>query len=251
MRGFQSWLTSFKPWRDLEIGVAPNQLFVWAIQNSSQGTFFAAPLADARTRVAKITDFILQKGSQFFATNSIARFRRSQTSGGLEWKGVPYVDPFLKSVSTNDGEFVLGGVFEPAATGLSPVPAELLQQIYAVPNLVFYDWEMTGERSDHWIYMGQFVRYAAYIPQMEPELAGQHWLKTASLTLRNCITALTLGTNNQISFSRKSTVGFTAIELHLLADWLDTPDFPRGLHSLSPPGPTVDPAAPETNKPQK
>jgi len=254
MRGFQSWLTSFKPWRDLEIGAAPNQLFVWALENSfPAGTFFATPQADAQSRVAKLTDLILQKGSQFFATNPIAKFERSQTSNGLEWKGIPYVVPFLNFVSTNGGEFVLGGVFAPAA-GSSPAPGELLQQISGATNLVFYDWELTGLRSDQWIYMGQFVRYAAYIPQMEPEFASQHWLKTVSLTLGNCVTAITLGTPNQISFVRKSTVGFTAIELHLLADWLDAPNFPRGLHSFIPVPRDLPPTAaekPEQNKSPK
>ena len=233
IRGFQSWLTSFRPWRDLQIGTAPNQLFVWALQSVYQGTFFAAPQADAEARVSKLTDLILQKGEQVFATNPIIKLERSKTYNGLEWTGVPYVVPFLKAASTNGDEFVFGGVFTPAA-GSTPPPPELLQQFSGLTNLISYDWELTGPRSDQWIYMGQFLRYAAYIPQMEPELAGQHWLKTASLALGNCVTAITLDTRGQLSFVRKSAVGFTAIELHLLADWLDAPDFPFGLHSSLP-----------------
>jgi hypothetical protein len=39
----------------------------------------------------------------------------------------------------------------------------------------------------------------------------------------------------QLSFARQSTVGFTALELHLLGDWLESPDFPRGLHTFRAP----------------
>jgi hypothetical protein len=40
----------------------------------------------------------------------------------------------------------------------------------------------------------------------------------------------------QLDFTRQSTVGFNALELHLLADWLESPQFPHGLHTfLAPP----------------
>jgi len=38
-----------------------------------------------------------------------------------------------------------------------------------------------------------------------------------------------------LTFARKSTLGFTALELHLLADWLESPRFPHGLHTFPAP----------------
>jgi hypothetical protein len=38
--------------------------------------------------------------------------------------------------------------------------------------------------------------------------------------------------SGRLVFTRTSTVGFTALELHLLADWMESPQFPRGLHTL-------------------
>ena len=51
------------------------------------------------------------------------------------------------------------------------------------------------------------------------------------LRLGNATTSLSLTASNQITLERRSTAGFTAAELHLLSDWLESPDFPRGLYS--------------------
>ena len=54
------------------------------------------------------------------------------------------------------------------------------------------------------------------------------WLKAVAPKLGNCATAVTQTGPDQLSFVRRSTVGFTAVELHALADWLESPQFPRG-----------------------
>ena len=35
--------------------------------------------------------------------------------------------------------------------------------------------------------------------------------------------------------ARKARMEFPDLELHLLADWLESPEFPRGLHTFSTP----------------
>ena len=49
--------------------------------------------------------------------------------------------------------------------------------------------------------------------------------------LGNSTTTIALTGTNQLTFKRKSATGFTAAELHLLSDWFESPDFPRGLYS--------------------
>jgi hypothetical protein len=65
------------------------------------------------------------------------------------------------------------------------------------------------------------------------------WLHAAQDRLGFCATAVNLTAPNQLTFVRRSTVPFTALELHLLGDWLESPEFPRGLHSLLVPGQAV------------
>jgi len=248
IRGIAPWLSSLKAWNDLLVGAPPNQFYLWDLQAPLQ-TFFAAPQPDASNQVSRLTDSVLQKGAPFFATNEIANFGRSQTFNGLQWTGVPWISAFLKSSGTSGGNFLFGGLFQPGATD-SPPPAELLQQVLGLTNLVFYDWELTGARSDRWFYIGQFVRYASYREQMQPEFASMGWLKAAAPKLGNCGTRVTLMSPNQLSFVRTSTVGFTALELHLLADWLESPEFPHGLHSLVPAPKEVLPVSPEASDPK-
>ena len=117
-------------------------------------------------------------------------------------------------------------------------------------NLVAYDWEVTGPRSEQLHYIGQFFRMVSFREQMGPELASRSWLKVASLGLGNSGTTLTLTAPNQLTLIRKSAIGLSAIELHLLADWLESPWFPLGLHSFLPAPPDLPPqSAALTNSP--
>jgi hypothetical protein len=79
--------------------------------------------------------------------------------------------------------------------------------------------------------MGQFLRFVSLRQQMGEESVSVQWLKVAPAKLGNCGTSVTLTSPKQLSFVRRSSLGFTAFELSLLADWLESPDFPRGFHS--------------------
>lgn len=61
------------------------------------------------------------------------------------------------------------------------------------------------------------------------------WLTNAAPRLGDCVTVVTRTGPAQLTLARKSTVGFTALELHLLADWLESPLFPHGLNTFEGP----------------
>jgi hypothetical protein len=232
VRGVAPWLASLQAWKDLSIGPPPNQFCIWALENPAQ-TFFAAPLADASNQVSRLADLILDKGAAFFSTNDLGGFERAQDYNGLNWAGVPFLTPFFRSLGSDRNQFFLGGLSPLVDLKGSP-PVELLAQLASPTNLVCYDWELTSVRSPQWLYIGQFIRFTSQRQQIEPESASVIWLKSTAPMLGNCGTVITLSSPNQLSVVRKSTIGFTAFELHLLADWLESPEFPRGLHSLSP-----------------
>ena len=70
-------------------------------------------------------------------------------------------------------------------------------------------------------------------PQLPP--AAALWLKNLEPMLGDSTTLVTQTGPEQLGFTRNSTVGLTALELHLLADWLESPQFPRGLHTFPAP----------------
>src|SRR6185436_1746174 len=125
---------------------------------------------DASNYVYQLSDLILKKGTNFFATNDIAVFKRSEAYNGLEWKGLPAMSPFLKSQKEKGADFVLAGLIPETGTNIPPGP-ELTQQILQPANLVCYDWELTGPRVDQWRYIAQFIRFALFKKQMIGESA--------------------------------------------------------------------------------
>ena len=62
--------------------------------------------------------------------------------------------------------------------------------------------------------------------------ASTAWLKAAEQLLGETTTFVTRENPQRLVLERHSTLGFTALELHLLADWLESPQFPHGLHTL-------------------
>jgi hypothetical protein len=231
IRGLRPWLASSKVWTNLQIGPPPDQFYAWALRAFPVETYFAAPLSDASNAVSRLSDLVLQKGGKLFSTNGLAVFQRSQTYNGLAWHGLPYAAPFLQSTEINGDGFVFGGSFQPEPA-VQPLPPALLKEVLGQTNLVYYDWEFTGLRLDQWLHLAQFIRFVSGKAQLPANSAGLAWLMAVGPKLATCGTEITQTGPGQYLFIRNSTVGFTAIELHLLADWLESPEFPTGIHTF-------------------
>jgi hypothetical protein len=101
-------------WNQFETNPAPNQFYVWGRIGPPMQTYFAAPVADASNAVSQFSDFALRKAGPWIATNDLALFQRATKFNGLEWKGIPFISPVLKSVETPGGGFFFGGFCPPA-----------------------------------------------------------------------------------------------------------------------------------------
>jgi hypothetical protein len=249
IRGIAPWLSSLNFWQDLQAGPPPNQFFCWGVIGFPMESYFAAPTPNASNVVSRLTDEVLEKAGPWLATNDWAKFIRSETFHGLEWKGAPYVYPFLTSVKTNADDFIFGGCFkfEPPGTAFAP---ELSRELSSRTNLVAYDCEITGFRIYQWTFMGQFLRLIFNRAQLPAESPSLQWFKANDAKLGNSVTRVTQTGPRQLSITRNSSIGFTAFELHGLADWLESPQFPRGSFSLLTPAPSQtetesSPPAPE------
>lgn len=230
IRGFGSWMGL---WSGLQISPPPNQIYFWAARGIPMETYFAAPLPDASNTVTKLGDFIQQKMPASLTT--LFNLERSPAYHGLTWHNFPYIEPFIRSQEFSNCNFIVGGSF-PLAPINEPIPTNLLNQALGRSNLVYYDWEASALRVDQWIYIGQIARFAAGKPQLPAGSAGLLWLRALFPSqLGNSVTEITQIGPHELSFTRRSGIGLTAIELHLLADWLESPDFPFGLHTLNAP----------------
>ena len=97
---------------------------------------------------------------------------------------------------------------------------------------------------------GQLTRHMLCLPRMDaPDNAGLAWLVALLPRLTNsvAVTSIELSSPTRLSFARSSALGFTGAELQVLADWLESLQFPRGLHTFTappPPPPETDGPAP-------
>jgi hypothetical protein len=110
----------------------------------------------------------------------------------------------------------------------------MLEDLSAQTNLVCYDWELTAPRIESCLFDGQILRMALRHPPLPMDSASVNWLRTVKDRLGNSTTRIALTRPNQLTFDRTSTIGLTGAELNLLADWLESTQFPRGLYSLPP-----------------
>ncbi|HET7623768.1 MAG TPA: hypothetical protein VFM25_00785 [Verrucomicrobiae bacterium] len=230
VRGIGHWLQSLNLWKNLQLGDAPNQLFTWGLPGLPPQVYLAAPWADASNHVARISAKILQKGSPWFSTNELAGFEKSTTFNGIRWKGFPFLYPFLKSEKTAQGEFAIAGSVLTQGDN-SPPPADLITGLLGRTNDVYYDREFTAAKVEQWIYISQFVRQVSGKSQLPFGCASILWLKAIMPKLGSSATDISQTGPTQLSFARTSGIGFTAMELNLLADWLESPRFPLGLHT--------------------
>lgn len=241
VRGVKPWLESSGVWRNLPAGESPNQLYAWALQSVPFQTYFSADWPGSSNRFYELSEQLLRHANPRFASNDIGHLERLTNLNGLTWKTVPFFSPFLQHQSLPMGEAVFGGFFtlEP---GKRPIPPELVAQLLSQTNLVYYDWEITSPRVEQLTYLIQLLRLLAGQAQAKGESAGVKWFQAIAPKLGNAVTGITQTGPRRLGLSRSSSAGFTGFELHLLADWFESPDFPHGLHTFLAPA-AITPSA--------
>ena len=235
VQGLRPWLEPLGVWTDLQAGLPPNQFYVWATGGRLWDLNWAAPMPDASNFVCQVGERLIRRGNPWIRTNNSSGYFAWATNGmGVDWKKVPFISPFLRAVRSNGAGFLYGGVEPYSPTNLLPVRA-FPYEAMARSNLVYFDGELTGERIEGWLRLGQLFRLLAWKTHLPPNSPSMAWLTNAAPRLGDCVTVVTRTGPAQLTLARKSTVGFTALELHLLADWLESPLFPHGLNTFEGP----------------
>lgn len=231
MRGVAPALDSWGFWQRRKLGAAPNQIFFWAQAPALWQHFVTYPVANASNHNAILGDYVLNELNPIFLTNKVGKFEWDTNNlQRLVWRGVPFFQPTLDRKKFNGTDFSVIGLFANNATN-RPVPASLFAQFNNKSNLVYYDWEITGPQVTSWTQMGQLTRMVFGRVQLSPLTASLPWLRAITPKLGNATTVLMLESPERISLKRSSSCGLTAVELHLLAEWLESPQFPVGLHT--------------------
>jgi hypothetical protein len=215
-------------------GPIPGQWFIWATASHPFMTCVAAPVQDGPKYLDRLaaSGFASALNTELAAHDMVVDVRWTTNKEFMAAR-IPYISPYLKSVTEPNGDFLLGGVV-PTAAGPEPMPQDLTREILSRTNLVYYDWEITQERLMQWRPLSQF--YFIVQGRMFPSLdaAAKKWLNAIKPKLGNCGTVVTLTAPNELTVVRNSPIGLTGMELTLLGYWLDSSGFPLDAHVDAP-----------------
>lgn len=225
-RGVEPLLRTTGVFEKLGIDPVPNQFFVWAQAPVAFQTFWAWPSSDASNLVERIAGRAPAALGTDWQQRGLAQVLWQPTNHVAFWRGLPIVTPYLRPRQDGAEGYVFGGLF-PAAPSTNPAPAELFSQVTSRTNLVYYDWEITQGRLMQWSIMAQTAAVATGQPQLRTNSAGLLWLLNVAPSLGNTITEVVADAPAQWSFSRRSHLGLTGIEIAALARWLESTNFPR------------------------
>ncbi len=232
VRGFAPWLAATPAWKKLGLTPPSDQAYFWALDGIPFQSYFVAPLPAASNQVWRLAGRLVQNANPWLATNAQGSFQWTNNPPRLVWNNALIISPYLIPLTVSRQDYVLGGLYAMPAGNSDPLPAEILRAVRDSPDLVYYHAELTGTRADQCLFITQLFRIVFHKPQLPATATATKWLKTVEPLLGVSATKVTRSGPEQLSFTRTSTVGFTALELHLLADWLESPQFPHGLHTL-------------------
>lgn len=152
---------------------------------------------------------------------------------GLVWDGLMTVLPFVKPLVEPAGSFITGGLFK-LFPSTNDMPAELLRQVTEGTNtLVYYDWEFTRQRATQWLQLSQMFGFLK-TPYMSlpTNLTARAWVAQMAPELEESVTQMTAESPRELAFTRSAKTGLNSLELAVLAQWLDEPEFPFVVPSL-------------------
>lgn len=232
MPEFDVWKNFLKV--DLGVCFSRKQMFVWALRSLPMATYVAVPTDPGSPCFESLGKHLYTEVNDWIATNAIGSFAPSETGNMITWQGAPFMSAYFQSLDTASGSFVIGGLVPTPLTNRAP-NLELANRMMQRANLVYYDWEYSAPRVESWFYIGQLGRVLFGRAQMPTSSDSVTWLKAVGPKLGSAGTVATSTDPTHISVERFSTLGLTAVELHLFADWLQSTNFPADLHTTSSP----------------
>jgi hypothetical protein len=228
-RGIGPLLGATEFWKNQKLGTPPNQVYFWAQRGMPWFHFFGLPSKDAEDQMKNLGKWILDDLNETLASSNLG-YMTNAGGNRFTWRGIPIFMPNI-GVGPGPGIPVIYGGFYKQGLNRGPMPAELLGQLHAGTNVVWYDWEFTGPCIEGWLGISQMSKHALRYPRLTHK-PGFDWLSSARTNLANCTTVIKKEGAGELALARDSAIGLNAAELMMLVDWLESPDFPAGLHTL-------------------
>jgi len=231
LQGFQKYLEELEWVKKRAISPVPNQLFLWALNLTDVHTYGAAPMTNCAAEIDRLGKQLEGEWNSWITNHALGFADYSAPNHGIAWSALPMVAPSFQALPSAVGDVVFAKIAPALPPPGAHAPAELMSMVSSRTNTVLYDWEITEMRVKHWGFLGQSARLAFRLGQMPPGSKSLAFLQAVAPKLGNSVTEVTLLDPSTLHLTRKSHVGMTGVELHLLADWLESPAFPFGFNS--------------------
>ena len=212
--------------RLLGLDTANSQFYAWSQARTKFQSFFSVKVDGPKEAIAglakRVGDFRKPggRGEKF-----IGQIEHDTKKPAITWGNVPLFAPYVTVGNSDDKGYIVGGVFPPDPIK-KPIPKEMLDEFTGKDNLVYYNWEITGQRLEKW---NLLIQFAAILSDRREQLVnntkGIAFLTALRPKLGNSITDATID-GNRLTITRKSHLGLSALEIALLTRWIDNPRFP-------------------------
>ena len=216
----------------------PNQAFSWGRSGPPLQMYMAVSTDDVKASYAHLENKIITSVAPFIDSKKFGTITRRLGTNRMLWDGLFFGVPGISIVTNQTKEFLLlsfAPFFAPKSTTTNQIPPALAHRVCDPEDLLFFNWEQTGERLAQWRYCDDASRIifdAAHRPRLNRYMPAIEWAAMGITNLDHSVTDARLTRQNQLTFTRKATVGLTALELDLLLNWLELVDFPRGFSSI-------------------
>lgn len=255
IQGADQWLGRLDWFTPYGVPEWPKQFFMWSVAGDPWNQYLAGPMSTPTNLMAKVSGPLpMRMVTNMSWRGQVFGLRVTNQASRVEFRGLPYLLPFLESIKEGGVSMLYGGLF-PQPPKTEPAPVGLLQQVIGRTNLVFYDWETTGRsvlltnapgqpgpristnpvgRLSQFKQLGQFWRLMMntnttripLTPGGEIWVPGWDWINAAQGRLGDTITEVTQTGSSKLAAVRSSQLGFNALELAYLLRWLENPGFP-------------------------
>lgn len=278
-----AYLDPGEPLAKLTDNPLAGQFFVWALGEMGLQSYAAWPVADATNSLQRVAAEGTNIFNPAFKQKAWGELRWQPERKALLWANLcPILLPTLQIAPETNGQYLLASCF-PIALRNKPAPEALFQQFIGRTNIVYYDWEGTGNRLEQWRLLSGMLPVLPRVqtpasaakstsrptaarsaspsastnnpsaqPRVRPPLiVVENWLSGVTPMLRdhNTVTEVTRTGPAELTVVRRSPFGVTSIELVLLSHWLSGTGSPGINPSLLPPparmsGPGINPGPP-------
>lgn len=205
----------------------PDQIFFWSQEISAFSLYAAADVGNPGEMVAKFVANHLPTLAEKLKAKALGRMVPSEDKQTVSWRDLPMIVPTFSAAGGSESGFLLAQLFPTTNLESDPAPAGLFDQLRKATNILAYDWEITEAKLGQLRPLLQIVQIMNGKEFSPPDGAGQKWLAAVAPLLGNTITETTLANPRQIKISRRSHIGYSALELALAASWVDARPMPR------------------------